>query len=139
MLFRTLSMKSLKCKEIIDVGLKFPFVSITYQQQLKAYATRMHAPAAPASAAPQPTSRGPAQRHSVSLTAAETTGPTEVDHLQAQCFTGTPAVETTGQAEHACNTPSSEHGNNSRPTRLGCTPLQPLYLQRQTTQRGPAQ
>jgi hypothetical protein len=60
----------------------------------------------------------------------------------AQCFTGrpsdTPVVKTTGQAEHACNTPNTgtapTHGNtpgsgkaptlgsNSRPARLGCTP-----------------
>jgi hypothetical protein len=115
------------------------------------------------------------------------------DHLQAQCFTGrpsdTPAVETTGQAEHACNTPSSGTRPEARqqpktyatrmhapaapapaapqptstgpaqrrsvsltaaettgpaeddlcPAQLGYTPLRPLYPQRQTTQRGPAQ
>jgi hypothetical protein len=54
------------------------------RQQPKTYATRMHAPEAPASAAPQPTSTGPAQRRSVSLTAAETTGPAEDDLCPAQ-------------------------------------------------------
>jgi hypothetical protein len=45
-----------------------------WRQQPKAYATRIHAPAASASVAPQPTSSGSAQRPSVSLTAVETMG-----------------------------------------------------------------
>ncbi len=79
------------------------------RQQHKAHATRMHAQEAPAPAAPQPTSTGPAQQRSVSHCSRDNRP--DRDHLQAQCFTGlpsdTPAVETTGKAEHACNTLSS--------------------------------
>ncbi len=94
-------------------------------------------PAAPASAAPQPTSTGPAQRRSVTFHCGGDNQP-DRDHQQAQCFTGlpsdTPAVETTCQAEHACSTQSSRARQQPKDyaTRMHAPAAQP-------TSTGPAQ
>jgi hypothetical protein len=97
----------------------------------------MHAPAAPASAAPRLTSTGSAQRRSVSLTAAETIGPAETTYRHSVSLVG-PATPLWWRQPARRSTPATrrarahapKHGNNPRPTRLGCTPRRPLHPRR---------
>ena len=97
----------------------------------------MHAQEAPAPAAPQPTSTGPAQQRSVSLTAAETTGLTETTYRHSASLVGpaTPrrwrqSARHSTPAIHRARAHARKYGNNPRPMRLGCTPRQHLHPRR---------
>ncbi len=84
----------------------------------------MHAPAAPVSAAPQPTFNGSAQRHSAPRAAVETTGPAETTYRHSKPLVG-PATLLRWRQQARRGTPATrwarahaqKHGNNPRPTR----------------------
>ncbi len=107
------------------------------RQQPKACATRMHAPAAPAFAAPQPLSTRSAQRRSVTFHCDRDNRPGG-DHLRHSVSLVCPATprwwrqpaRRSTPAACRARAPAPMHCNNPGPTRLGCTPRRPLHPRR---------